>query len=205
MIISHKYKFIFIKTRKVAGTSIERILHPLLGDDDIHSKLPRESVLAKNCSQSIDEHVGWEWIADNYPQEWDSYYKFTIERNPWDKLASGYFYFQNFYPTDPPLYSEDAFLAWVLETDRTLFNDWTKYTNHNRLVVNQVIEYNSLHTAFAYLCKQLNIPYSGELEHVREKSGCRNFKGYRHLYTAAAQNRVAEQFDPIIRMFEYKF
>lgn len=35
MIISHKYKFLFIHCRKVAGSSIKNTLWPYLGDDDI--------------------------------------------------------------------------------------------------------------------------------------------------------------------------
>ena len=35
MIISHKYKFIFVKCGKVAGTSIEIALRKCLGDKDI--------------------------------------------------------------------------------------------------------------------------------------------------------------------------
>lgn len=205
MIISHKYRFIFIKTRKVAGTSIERILHPLLDADDIHSKLPREGVAAKNCPSNVDEHIGWAWIADNYPNEWKDYYKFTIERNPWDKLVSGYFYFQKYFSTDPALYSDSAFLDWVLEPDRTLFNDWSKYTSNNKIVVDQVLEYGRLHTEFRELCNYLSIPYDNELDYIREKSGCRNFKGYRHLYTPESRARVDDQFAPIISKFGYKF
>ncbi len=35
MIISHKYKFIFLKTKKTAGTSIEISLSRYCGDKDI--------------------------------------------------------------------------------------------------------------------------------------------------------------------------
>ena len=35
MIISHKYKFIFLKTTKTAGTSVEISLSRFCGDDDI--------------------------------------------------------------------------------------------------------------------------------------------------------------------------
>ena len=44
MIISHKYRFIFVKTRKTAGTSVEAYLSQHCGDSDvltpIHPPLP---------------------------------------------------------------------------------------------------------------------------------------------------------------------
>ena len=39
MIVSHKHKFIFLKTKKTAGTSIELALTKLCGDDDIITPL----------------------------------------------------------------------------------------------------------------------------------------------------------------------
>jgi hypothetical protein len=43
MIISHKYKFIFIKTGKVAGSSLELALRPHLGVDDIVTPIAEDT------------------------------------------------------------------------------------------------------------------------------------------------------------------
>lgn len=42
MIISHRYGFIFLKTRKTAGTSIELVLRQLLGPSDIATPLSKQ-------------------------------------------------------------------------------------------------------------------------------------------------------------------
>ena len=47
MILSYKYKFIFIKGRKVAGTSVEYLLAQFCGNNDIITKLGRVEELKK--------------------------------------------------------------------------------------------------------------------------------------------------------------
>jgi hypothetical protein len=42
MILSHEHKFIFLRTKKTAGTSIELALSELCGPDDIITPLTRE-------------------------------------------------------------------------------------------------------------------------------------------------------------------
>lgn len=98
MIISHRYKFIFIKTLKTAGTSIEIFLGKICGDDDIIT-----TIYPKEC-----QHVPRNYMKDNrrirfynhmpahaieaeiLEEVWDEYYKFCFERNPWDKTLSHY-------------------------------------------------------------------------------------------------------------------
>ncbi len=47
MIISHKHKFIFIKTRKTAGTSIEIFLSQFCGKNDILTPIGEGEALRK--------------------------------------------------------------------------------------------------------------------------------------------------------------
>ena len=47
MIISHKHRFIFIKTRKTAGTSIEIFLSQFCDKDDILTPIGEGEVLRK--------------------------------------------------------------------------------------------------------------------------------------------------------------
>ena len=51
MIISHKHKFIFIKTRKTAGTTIEYNLSKYLGSEDIIAPSEQANYLAQNYIQ----------------------------------------------------------------------------------------------------------------------------------------------------------
>ena len=53
MIISHRYKFIFIKTHKTAGSSMEMALGPLCGPDDIIA--PMESNIGTGIPRNYHE------------------------------------------------------------------------------------------------------------------------------------------------------
>lgn len=82
MIISHQHRFIFIHGPKTAGTSIADALIPHCGPDD---------VIVQHRSHGLNKHDGAERIREFTGAEvWESYFKFTFERNPWDKMVSLY-------------------------------------------------------------------------------------------------------------------
>lgn len=121
MIISHKYKFIFIKTNKTAGTSIEIGLSRFCGPNDIITPITapdeklrsdRAGISAQNYRIPFTRYKLRDYIAlirrkpvgyyNHMPSSeikrlissevWSSYYKFCFERNPWDRLVSYYYW-----------------------------------------------------------------------------------------------------------------
>lgn len=62
MILSHEHKFIFLRTKKTAGTSIELALSELCGPDDIITPLTREDEArraARRGAQNWRLHSWW--------------------------------------------------------------------------------------------------------------------------------------------------
>lgn len=114
MIISHKLKLIFIKTKKVGGTSFEIALSKFCTDQDVITPISENDEKLRNA-------LGYQG-AQNYKRKgsfflpkkrkklfynhmraeevqavvdasiWESYKKFTIHRNPFDAIISRYFY-----------------------------------------------------------------------------------------------------------------
>jgi len=170
MIISHKYKFIFIKTRKTAGSSISNVLRKYLGPNDIADGDWVDGLEPLNVTydrNSKDGHQTSLWIKKNFPKEFDTYYKFTVERNPWQKVPSGYKFYKKINVKNLPNNITD-FLKW--EKKKWIPVDWNWYTIKDKIVVDNIIQYDHLHSEFKTIMNRLDIPYQDELSTVKMKS-----------------------------------
>ena len=99
MIISHRHKFVYLKARKVAGTSVEVALAKHCGEGDIVT--PIGAFDPKWDEEQYDhpgtKRQGYSRHATLVPVRkklgrdlWDAYFKFSIVRNPWDLVVSHY-------------------------------------------------------------------------------------------------------------------
>lgn len=196
MIISYKYNFIFLKTRKVAGSSIEKILFDYLGSDDVCTGSVSDGVPMLNCNKSVG-HRPASWFIKRVPAEWNTFYKWTITRNPFDALVSFYYYHKK---TNNTLKILGTFENFILDSDLRKFNDWYKYTKNNKILVDKVFKYETLHND---LLQDDNIPYNGELLTTFVKNNFRNDKNYKSLYTNEMKEKVITEFKVVLEKFNY--
>lgn len=204
MIISPKYKFIFIKTQKTAGSSIEKILLDKIKDNDpdlIFGGMLPEGMPPINI-KIVAEHHGCDFIKKFYTQAWNEYFKFTIERNPWDKVVSQYFWVKK----TQYHRAQSGFEDFVLY-DKKIHKlaGWNLYTNNNTPVVDHIIQYDNLHNDFIEVMNYLKMSYNRELSSVFLKSDIRNNTDYKEMYSDITKEKIYNLYIEPIKYFNYSF
>ncbi len=186
MIISHEHKFIFVKTRKTAGSSIEHFLSKYLGPRDICTGSDIDGTPRLNAPHRKG-HIHWRWIAKNYPTEWRTYYKFAVERNPWDKMISYYYWH-----TDGTVNFEDFCLDNTKQYDC-----WFRYAD-NGVRVDSLMRYEDIHNEIL----RSPLPYNNEMLSTFKKYD-KNKKPVQH--TVLTIDAIAATFERIIKLFNYEY
>ena len=231
MIISHKYNYIFVKPKKIAGTSIEIALAKHLGRKDVWPPLvsysathdrDRYAITPQNYRGYYD-HLSPDKIKAKVGEKiWNEYFKFTVVRNPWDLVVSSYFwelnkkvslkdYFRviNFralldYAKDfKKLKRPSSFASFVKNLPKSYIGtDYYFYPN-GKLIANLYLRYENLDSDFKKVCKKLNIPNERLLS---LKSRTRKTKRhYSSFYDNETQKIVAEIFKKEVEFFGYRF
>lgn len=201
MIISHKHKFIFIKTQKTAGTSIETYLSQFCDENDIVTPFgrPEEGHIPRNW-QGFHSHIqAFEVKAILQENIWNNYFKFCFERNPWDKTIS-HFYFRKYRHAGSAQTFED-----YLEQKNFCFN-YPKYTDQSgAIIVDRVGKYENLNDELSEILPSLGIPFKMSLN-IFAKTGYRqNRKPYQEFYTHEQKNIIQDAFEIELRLFGFQF
>src|SRR4051794_10259239 len=180
MIVSHKCRFIFVKTLKTAGTSLEVFLSQHCGPDDVVTPiLPHVEPHRPRNHDGFFNHMPAAVIRERVgPKVWETYFKFCVERNPWDKTLS-YYHMMN------------ARQGGGLTFDHFLRQDdlpinhpkYTEPADPGRVIVDRVLSYERLADELGGVFDRLGIPFDGSLG-VRAKSEYRtDRRPYREVYT----------------------
>lgn len=161
MIICNKYKFIFLKTRKTAGTSIEIALSRLCNDLDIVTEVNVEDekirkieggrqgkdIIDKKTQKRIFyNHTPAKDIKNMiFPKTWSDYYKITVERNPWDKAISRYWWDRKGKNDFPSI---SKYLQYLATNNPEMLTNWNIYTIDDNIVVDKIMRYENINNDF---------------------------------------------------------
>jgi hypothetical protein len=183
MIISHSSNFIFIKPEKVAGSSVECAILPHLLSTDVYIS---------------DSHMLPFQVIGNYRIDIFDYFKFSIVRNPYDKMVSHYYWQQSI---ENNRYS--SFDSFVKEFhDHRTISNWKFYSINNEYIMDKVIKFENLQNDLKDLPININI----DISNIFEKSHTRPANtAYQDLYSTTSREMVEEQCFNEIEMFDYKF
>lgn len=165
MLISHQYRFIFIKTRKTAGTSIEVDLSRILGEADVVTPItpPEDGHVARNYQTPrgvFHNHIRARDVRGIVGRKtFNSYFKFCVEREPVDKSVSHFFMRKK----SPVHNRNNGEMTWAEYLKRRDFpTDHDKYTDlFGGLIVDRILRYEDLGNELARVADELGFPFTG--------------------------------------------
>jgi len=227
MIVSHQHRFIFLKTRKTAGTSIEIALSRHCGPRDIITPIsvvdeprraggefrgaqnyvvPWRDYRLKDWARMVKlrkrarliNHVHARSVLRRVGRDvWDSYFKFCVERNPWDRAVSLYFWKTRELDSRPDLQQ------FLRSTPERLLSNYFIYTLKGAIAVDMVVSFEDLQSGLDAVARRLGLPC---LDLPRAKSGHRaDQRHYRELMGDTERDIVAAACAREIEAFDYRF
>jgi hypothetical protein len=214
MIISHKYKYIYIKNKKAAGSTIQGVLGKFAGDDDIftpmgHKKSYFNDNIARNY-KGFGTHFGAKEIIKKIdPKIWNTYYKFCFVRNPYDLMISWFCWLN----TRKELQTKERFIKWIDEKFKRLkdyvrpIDNLKRYTINGKIIVDFRGKYENLINDLNFVLEKLGIDYKVTEENIpRLKTTQRkNRMHYSKFYDEKTIEYVSKAYRRELKLNDYKF
>jgi hypothetical protein len=189
MLVSHLKRFIYTKTAKTAGTSIEVYFEPYCTPEGEwrfqhgHTEYESDSGIIgyrgkKNGEKKWFNHMPAAMIQRQLGQAiWEEYFKFCVVRNPFDKLVSAFHFAEaqksravagekwragvkNPADSVHQLPIEERFRSWILQGAFPI--DRGAYTIDGKICMDYFIRYEDIKNGVQHVCQVLEIPFEPE-------------------------------------------
>jgi hypothetical protein len=133
---------------------------------------------------------------------WRGYRKISVERNPWDREISFYFWRMR----DRDRADWPGFERFVLaQTEASRLHNFEVYSLRGRIVAETMLRYEYLEEDFAALVRSLGVEQIPELPHAKSAYRPPEMRDYRTHYTPATRDAVARLYAREIEAFGYEF
>lgn len=226
MIVSHSHKFIFLKPKKSASTSVELALSQICAPGDVITPVKEERLRKGIAPQNyivpyrdllwhlglrrqgvsspklvFESHATGREVRRHIGKDiWNSYTKVTIVRNPWDREVSRFFWMQK-RPNVPDNF--DEFVERITRR-HPIGNEavrWGLYKNGAGFL----IRYENLDADYAAFVNSLDVTDVPELPHAHGQSRPKGTRDYREIYTDRSREAIRSIYRREIEALGYEF
>jgi hypothetical protein len=220
MIVSHRHRFIYLRTEKTASTSLTDALKAVLGPEDkVYRSFTGKWVKMigfnpGGLKRSFPGVFGLHFHAHAAdvrrilgPDVFDSYYKFAVERNPWERQLSLYTH---------RIHRKGGKGKTVEEFDQDMRNplwrlmhysrlrNWDIYSIGNEVVADKVLRYENLRDDLQSVFDHLGIDEAVQLPVLNARHGG-DRQHYSTYYSDATRDLVGRWYAREIAAFNYTF
>lgn len=203
IMIDHKRKFIFIHIPRTGGTSIEVALH---GKNWFETHAPSKHLTVHAAKKIYEEY-------------WDSYFKFSFVRNPWDRMISMLKYGGNnnsqdgiyeVYQKNGEIQLDKYIKKYInIEYDSRFFheNQFNDFQTKNNTVYFNILEnqmdfigkYENLNEDFSLICKYIGVK-NKKLKQIEKSNRKEKVK-----YSEQSKKIIEDMCKLEIEYFDYSY
>ncbi|MBU3751200.1 MAG: sulfotransferase family protein [Mycobacterium sp.] len=225
MLVSHRHRFIYTKTAKTGGTSVESFFERFCMPDGAWTQLhgrdeyvSEHGIIGYRGSEPPYGTTWWNHMpasrikAEVGAAVWDSYFKFCVVRNPFEKCISAFCFQGGDY--QPPARMIEELRHENLNAEQLRFIgflqnhapvDRDKYMIRRKFCLDAVIRYEALEEDIQKICDRIGVPY--DRQYLPEfKRGIRPPDAtVGSLYTKRSRRIVEKVFAFELRFFGYGF
>ena len=198
MIISHKHKFIFIKSRKTAGSSIQLALEKHCGPDDVvctmgpHTHEELGTYTPRN-EKGFEGHDTASMVRSKVGKEiWQNYFTFVFVRNPFDRAVSQFWFDFRGRKRTTQTFKQYLRASATSKLTKPYLGNWHFYTDkNNQIIVDFVGEYERLLYHYFTACNLIGIQPE-ILAYLKSNVRKDKHRSYRDYYGEQERNFISQ-------------
>lgn len=218
MIVSHAHRFIFLRTRGNGGMGLVAALKAACREGDTYPgqirpewsrRVPfRYGVLQRRMPDLFGLHPSATAAQARRvlgPKVFDNYFKFALERNPWERQVALYAEREWKKGRDHANFDRDMrSFVWRAQEGCRLDN-WSVYAVGQEVVADMIVRYETLAEDVAEVARLLGLELDVGARLARPHAIARRRPHYSLYYSDATRDLVARWYAREIETFGYRF